>query len=385
MNREELIERARSAHPLWTLSDAEWAADFAAALLAEERERTLAWAIERKRAETENRPDDNIYKRTLVQTWDQIIRHLRRAPEKLEPVAASHPEIEAQSPGPSNRREAGSGVQADKGGTTGSSGAMAGADVPVRFRPPTDLPPAPSSAQRQRAEELLAPALSNYIDSGSYGGLIDAMLAYGAEERRAAFAEAAQMAYEQASHAHEHQAYSALNALGNTLSAASRPGQDENANTLKGPSTPSVCRTLEPRDASFDPDRQVDKSAVGRGQDARGAESVSAPLSPAAPSDADVPQPTVVPLITASDADVLERAAEILSSGGDGIMARTLKHEASKLRARPSEPGDWETLARSIAKEWYRDTVAVNRFPHPEDALTALIVARLRAGAKGTQ
>ena len=34
------------------------------------------WAVERKRAETEHRPDENIHKRTLVGTWDQVILHL---------------------------------------------------------------------------------------------------------------------------------------------------------------------------------------------------------------------------------------------------------------------------------------------------------------------
>ena len=34
------------------------------------------WAAERKRAETEHRPGVNIHKRTLMDTWDQVIRHL---------------------------------------------------------------------------------------------------------------------------------------------------------------------------------------------------------------------------------------------------------------------------------------------------------------------
>ena len=35
-----------------------------------------AWAISRKEAETRERPDVNIYKKTLITTWDQIIRKL---------------------------------------------------------------------------------------------------------------------------------------------------------------------------------------------------------------------------------------------------------------------------------------------------------------------
>lgn len=34
------------------------------------------WAVRRKHAETAHRPDENIHKRTLVGTWDQVIRHL---------------------------------------------------------------------------------------------------------------------------------------------------------------------------------------------------------------------------------------------------------------------------------------------------------------------
>ena len=38
----------------------------------------LAWAKSRKAAETAERPDVNIHKKTLVQTWDQIIRKLEK-------------------------------------------------------------------------------------------------------------------------------------------------------------------------------------------------------------------------------------------------------------------------------------------------------------------
>lgn len=34
------------------------------------------WAVSRKEAETGERPDVNIYKKTLINTWDQIIRKL---------------------------------------------------------------------------------------------------------------------------------------------------------------------------------------------------------------------------------------------------------------------------------------------------------------------
>lgn len=36
----------------------------------------LSWATDRKEAETAHRPDANIHKRTLCQTWDQVIRYL---------------------------------------------------------------------------------------------------------------------------------------------------------------------------------------------------------------------------------------------------------------------------------------------------------------------
>ena len=36
----------------------------------------LTWAISRKEAETKCRPDVNIYKKTLINTWNQIIRKL---------------------------------------------------------------------------------------------------------------------------------------------------------------------------------------------------------------------------------------------------------------------------------------------------------------------
>lgn len=37
----------------------------------------LQWANERKRAETDLRPDKNIHKRTLIETWNQIIHKLK--------------------------------------------------------------------------------------------------------------------------------------------------------------------------------------------------------------------------------------------------------------------------------------------------------------------
>jgi len=39
-------------------------------------DRLLTWAISRKESETKYRPDVNIYKKTLINTWDQIIRKL---------------------------------------------------------------------------------------------------------------------------------------------------------------------------------------------------------------------------------------------------------------------------------------------------------------------
>lgn len=44
------------------------------------------WAVERKRAETEHRPDENIHKRALVGTWDQVIRHLESMLPHDEPL-----------------------------------------------------------------------------------------------------------------------------------------------------------------------------------------------------------------------------------------------------------------------------------------------------------
>ena len=37
----------------------------------------LAWAEGRKSVETDLRPDVNVYKRTLVETWDQVIRKIK--------------------------------------------------------------------------------------------------------------------------------------------------------------------------------------------------------------------------------------------------------------------------------------------------------------------
>ena len=42
-----------------------------------EVENTLDWAKQRMAAETAERPDVNIYKRTLICTWSQIIRHVQ--------------------------------------------------------------------------------------------------------------------------------------------------------------------------------------------------------------------------------------------------------------------------------------------------------------------
>ena len=40
------------------------------------RDRLLAWANWRKACEVDNRPDINIYKKTLANTWNQIIKKL---------------------------------------------------------------------------------------------------------------------------------------------------------------------------------------------------------------------------------------------------------------------------------------------------------------------
>ena len=44
------------------------------------------WAVQRKHAETAHRPDENIHKRTLVDTWDQVIRHLESLLPHDEPL-----------------------------------------------------------------------------------------------------------------------------------------------------------------------------------------------------------------------------------------------------------------------------------------------------------
>lgn len=41
-----------------------------------ERKELLEWAKKRKYEETEHRPDINIYKRVLIDTWDQVIKKL---------------------------------------------------------------------------------------------------------------------------------------------------------------------------------------------------------------------------------------------------------------------------------------------------------------------
>lgn len=43
----------------------------------------LRWAVERWRAEVENRPLQNIHRRTLDTTWRQVIRHMGGDDEAL--------------------------------------------------------------------------------------------------------------------------------------------------------------------------------------------------------------------------------------------------------------------------------------------------------------
>jgi len=50
---------------------------FAGLVIAERDRELIEWAQGRKDNETLHRPDVNIYKRTLVETWDQVIRKLR--------------------------------------------------------------------------------------------------------------------------------------------------------------------------------------------------------------------------------------------------------------------------------------------------------------------
>lgn len=47
----------------------------------------LAWAVSRWKAEVENRPLHNVHRRTLDDTWRQVIRRLGGAPGDLLPMA----------------------------------------------------------------------------------------------------------------------------------------------------------------------------------------------------------------------------------------------------------------------------------------------------------
>lgn len=38
----------------------------------------IRWAMQRREAEVEHRPEENIHKRTLQRTWDQVIDHLQK-------------------------------------------------------------------------------------------------------------------------------------------------------------------------------------------------------------------------------------------------------------------------------------------------------------------
>ncbi len=51
------------------------------------------WAVKRKHAETAHRPDENIHKRTLVDTWDQVIRHLDGLLPHDEPLEGEEQDV----------------------------------------------------------------------------------------------------------------------------------------------------------------------------------------------------------------------------------------------------------------------------------------------------
>jgi hypothetical protein len=55
-------------------------ADVRQAAQEEMRERLLEWVDSRIEAEVAHRPDENIYKKTLAQTWDQVRRKLSPPP-----------------------------------------------------------------------------------------------------------------------------------------------------------------------------------------------------------------------------------------------------------------------------------------------------------------
>ncbi len=66
----------------------------------------LEWAVERWNAEVKHRPLVNIHRRTLDDTWRQVIRHFGGDPDAL--VGPAHDELlEKQRPRHELRREQG--------------------------------------------------------------------------------------------------------------------------------------------------------------------------------------------------------------------------------------------------------------------------------------
>lgn len=355
MDRQELVEKARAIFGrrvddnglVWWQDAANEATDFAAALIAAEREkpmellrRLVAAGPPRSKyghqiidwACRECAPASDLLEEGFLCPYHDAGAALRRAPEKLEPVVSTS-----------------ASVSADRA-------------------PQSTMPPAPSSAQRKRAEELCHAVFNPDRDDDSpRPSMVDAMLAFGAERyaqavadlhvsvemrtaaaesrgRRAAFAEAAQAAvqafrrwYVYAEHI-DGPDEAALkwftDRLDEELSAAARPAEDRDSHIAKGPHNDLGLPGARAAGRAPSIRPTTGESAVGQGQDTRGAESVSAPLSPAA------------------QADVLERAAEILDADDAPEYAKQLRQWAhEKLRARPSAPGDWAEL---VTREWMR-------------------------------
>jgi len=59
--------------------------------MSNERQKLLNWAVERWHAEVANRPLINRHRRTLDNTWRQVIRYAGGEPEAL--IGPSHDEL----------------------------------------------------------------------------------------------------------------------------------------------------------------------------------------------------------------------------------------------------------------------------------------------------
>lgn len=363
MTRSELIEEARAwlresdwqpGGAMGARPTAEYYADFCLPLLAAERER----AIEEYQAQIEaarrsvslDGQQREFFQGGLLRAYS-IGAALARANEK--PEATSHPESEVQSPGPLNRREAGSGTQADKGGNTGSSGTMAEAGVPVRSQPPTALPPA-SPAQRQRAEELLREANICAQPGNVHSHRVDAMLAYG-EEREAPLLEEVQTWKRAADYW-----WDATRRNGEQLKAAHARGAREALKKLRAEFSydaymngMSIRSCIDKQLAGLPRPGETETTLGSSASDPRAEASGSAasgeneqPVSNRKDAGSS-PAPGTI-----SDAETLEHAATIIHRKlGMDETASVLNLYAAGLRARSAPPeADWANMA---AAAWY--------------------------------